>query len=38
MLDCPNCNAVWSFEEMEERTCFACGYPNHEEEDEYAIL
>lgn len=34
IISCPNCQAVWGFDEIEEESCFACGYPNNEEEDE----
>jgi hypothetical protein len=35
-LACPNCQAVWGFEEIEDQICDACGYPNNEDdEDEF---
>lgn len=35
--ECPNCSAQWGIEEMDEQYCFACGYPNNEddEDDDY---
>jgi Zn ribbon nucleic-acid-binding protein len=30
---CPNCQAVWGMEEIEEQSCFACGYPDPDEDD-----
>ena|SRR6185369_1039038 len=40
---CPNCGAMWGFEEIEVGRCFACGYvegdnPDYEEDDEYEEL
>jgi hypothetical protein len=32
MLQCPNCQAIWSMEEIDEQYCGACGYPDCEED------
>lgn len=33
---CPGCDAQWGFDEMQFATCYCCGYPNNENEnDEY---
>ena len=34
MLQCPNCNAIWSMEEIDEQYCGACGYPDCDEADD----
>jgi len=31
---CPNCPAVWGYEEFQGQFCMSCGYPNHVEDDE----
>jgi hypothetical protein len=31
-LECPNCHAVWTQEEIEDQICDACNFPDHEEE------
>ena len=28
LTDCPNCSAVWGFDEIQDQECDACGYPN----------
>jgi Zn ribbon nucleic-acid-binding protein len=33
LLMCPNCNAIWGMEEIDEQYCGACGYPDPDEED-----
>jgi ribosomal protein S27AE len=33
LLMCPNCNAIWSMEEIDEQYCGACGYPDPDEND-----
>jgi hypothetical protein len=33
LLCCPNCNAVWGMEEIDEQYCGACGYPDPDEDD-----
>jgi Zn ribbon nucleic-acid-binding protein len=41
LLQCPNCQAVWSMEEIDWQECDACGYPDEEDfeynsyDDEY---
>jgi Zn ribbon nucleic-acid-binding protein len=35
MLQCPNCQAIWSMEEIDEQYCGACGYPDCEEDGDY---
>jgi len=36
LLSCPNCNAIWGMEEIDEQHCGACGYPNNEDDfDEF---
>lgn len=32
-ISCPNCNAIWSMEEIDEQYCGACGYPDPDEDD-----
>ena len=32
LTECPNCNAIWSMEEIDEQYCGACGYPDHEDD------
>lgn len=34
MKDCPNCPAIWSIDEIQENKCFACGYPDVEDEED----
>lgn len=31
-LSCPNCGAVWGMEEIDFQECWACGYPEHEQD------
>ncbi len=31
---CPNCGAIWGFEEIQFQECDACGYPFNYESDE----
>jgi len=33
LLMCPNCNAIWGMEEIDEQYCGACGYPDPDEND-----
>jgi len=33
LLMCPNCNAIWSMEEIDEQYCGACGYPDSDEDE-----
>ena len=33
LLMCPNCNAIWGMEEIDEQYCGACGYPDPDEDD-----
>ena len=33
MNACPNCSAVWGFEEVEDLSCGACGYPDNNNDD-----
>jgi Zn ribbon nucleic-acid-binding protein len=33
LLMCPNCNAIWGMEEIDEQYCSACGYPDPNEND-----
>jgi Zn ribbon nucleic-acid-binding protein len=33
LTECPNCNAIWSMEEIDEQYCYACGYPDPNEDD-----
>jgi Zn ribbon nucleic-acid-binding protein len=35
--ECPNCNAIWGFDEIDWNMCYSCGYPDHEEEEEEEI-
>jgi Zn ribbon nucleic-acid-binding protein len=30
---CPNCQAIWGMEEIDEQYCGACGYPDPDEND-----
>lgn len=30
---CPNCQAIWSMEEIDEEYCGAGGYPNCDEDE-----
>jgi Zn ribbon nucleic-acid-binding protein len=32
LTECPNCGAVWGFEEIDSQECFCCGYPANEED------
>jgi len=32
---CPNCNAVWTLEEIETDSCDSCGYPYNDDNDDY---
>ena len=32
--ECPNCSAQWGMEEIDEQSCFACGYPNCDDADD----
>ena len=32
LTECPNCGAVWGFDEIDEQKCFCCGYPMQEED------
>ena len=32
-LQYPNCNAIWGMEEIDEQCCYACGYPDPDEDD-----
>jgi len=34
LLNCPNCQAVWGFDEFQYQECDCCGYPNNEEDYE----
>ena len=34
---CPNCQAIWGMEEIDEQYCGACGYPDPDENDIYDI-
>jgi hypothetical protein len=34
-MRCPNCNEVWTIEEMAAECCAACGYPDTDDEDEF---
>lgn len=34
LLACPNCSAVWGFDEIEDQECGACGYPNNDDNDD----
>jgi Zn ribbon nucleic-acid-binding protein len=38
LTECPNCNAIWTMDEIDWQSCFACGYPNHDEDDNEAEL
>jgi len=31
---CPNCLAIWGFDEIERGRCYACGWPDVEEPDD----
>ena len=31
---CPNCQAIWTLEEIEDGICDACGYPDLREDEE----
>lgn len=33
LLSCPNCSAVWGFEEIEDQSCGACGYPDNDDDE-----
>ena len=33
LLQCPNCQAIWGMEEIDEQYCGACGYPDPDEND-----
>lgn len=32
--ECPNCGALWGFDEIEFQECDACGYPNNIQDDD----
>lgn len=32
-VQCPNCSAVWTLEEIEDQICAACNWPDHEDAD-----
>jgi len=32
-LNCPECNAMWGFNEFEWQECNACGYPHNDDDD-----
>lgn len=34
-ITCPNCQSVWGFDEIQFQSCDCCGYPAHEDEDDY---
>lgn len=35
-LQCPNCQAIWGMEEIDEQYCGACGYPDPDpDEDDF---
>jgi len=31
---CPNCNAIWDMEEIDEQHCGACGWPDNDEDED----
>lgn len=31
---CPNCNAIWGFDEWQFEQCDCCGYPDQIEDEE----
>jgi hypothetical protein len=31
-IQCPNCQAVWTLEEIEDSQCGCCGYPDNEDD------
>jgi hypothetical protein len=34
LLECPNCNAIWGFDEIQFQQCDACGWPYIDDEDD----
>lgn len=34
LTECPNCQCVWGFDEIQFGECYACGYPNHDEDND----
>ena len=33
LLACPNCSAIWGFDEIQFQQCDCCGYPNIDDEE-----
>ena len=38
LLECPNCNAIWGFDEIQFQQCDACGWPYISEDDDFDEL